>query len=161
MVLAAGPADCPNGEYIAAGAQDCSVHFWLMKTGEDLQMSGYPLKVRELAWNATSRYLATGGSAVSCALQDCSGDGPAGTEPIQLETHKEPITCLAYQHQGAFLASGGEDGLVANNVHARISSAAAGGTAKHTAAVSQLVWSADGRRLAVGTAEGTVVLYGM
>jgi WD40 repeat protein len=123
----------PNGEYIAAGAQDCSVHFWLMKTGEDLQMTGYPRKVREIAWDPTSRYLATGGADVSC-VWDCSGEGPANTEPIQLEAHKDYITCLAYQHQGAFLASGGDDGLVA-------------------------LWQPSQQRGVLSLAQGAVLLY--
>jgi WD40 repeat protein len=148
----------PNGEYIAAGGQDCSVHFWLMKTGEDLQMTGYPRKVREIAWDSTSRYLATGGADISC-VWDCSGDGPAGTEPIQLEAHKDFVACLAYQHRGEFLASGGEDGLVAlwrpSQQRGAIS------LAKHAGPVSQLAWSADDQRLAVGTANGAVVMYGV
>jgi WD40 repeat protein len=146
----------PNAEYIAAGGQDCSVHFWLMKTGEDLQMSGYPVKVRELAWDATSRYLATGGGPVPC-VWDCSGKGPAGTQPIQLDAHKDNVTCLAYQHQGAVLASGGEDGLVALWQPGKQDGTLA--LARHAAPVSQLLWSDDDRRLAVGTAEGGVLLY--
>lgn len=146
----------PNCEYIAAGAQDCTVHFWLLKTGEDLQMSGYPTKVRELAWEATSRYLATGGGPVSC-VWDFAGAGPAGTQPVQLEAHKDNITCLTYQHQGALLASGSEDGVVALWQPSKQQGALA--LARHSSAVSQLEWSADDQRLAVGTAEGGVGLY--
>jgi WD40 repeat protein len=146
----------PNGQYIAAGAQDCTVHFWLMKTGKDLMMAGYPTKIRELAWDAPSRFLATGGGPVSC-VWDCSGKGPAGTTPIQLEGHEDNITCLAYQHQGTYLASGGEDGLLAlwqpSKQHGSLA------LAKHPSAVSQLAWSTDDKRLAVATADGAVLLY--
>jgi WD40 repeat protein len=146
----------PSGAYIAAGGQDCSVHFWLIKTGSDLQMTGYPRKVRELAWDATSRYLATGGAEVSC-VWDCSGKGPAGTEPIQLEAHKDYISCLAYQHKGVYLASGGEDGQVA--LWKPSTQRGAISIVKHAAAVSQIAWSADDQRLAVGAADGAVLLY--
>jgi WD40 repeat protein len=146
----------PNGAYIAAGAQDCTVHFWVMKTGEDLQMAGYPRKIRELAWDPTSRYLATGGADVSC-VWDCSGAGPAGREPIQLEAHKDFITCLAYQHQGELLASGGEDGQVI--LWKPSSQRSAISIAKHDAPISQIVWSADDQRVAVGTASGAVLVY--
>ncbi|MSQ93788.1 MAG: WD40 repeat domain-containing protein [Gemmataceae bacterium] len=146
----------PNGEYLAAGTQDSSVHFWVMKTGEDLHMQGYLTKVRELAWDPTSRYLATGGAEV-CTVWDCSGAGPAGSEPIQLEAHKETITFLAYQRQGTLLASGGEDGLVALWQPGKQLGALA--LAKHDAPISQLAWSADDQRLAVGTADGNVLLY--
>jgi WD40 repeat protein len=146
----------PDAKYIAAGGQDCTVHFWELATGEDLQMSGYPRKIRELAWDPTSRYLATGGAELSC-VWDFSGEGPAGTEPIQLEAHKDYITCLAYQLHGQLLASGGEDGMVVlwqpNKQRGSLA------LAKHPAAISQLAWSADDQRLAVGTAEGGVLLY--
>jgi WD40 repeat protein len=152
LVLAWSP-DC---KFIAAGSQDCTVHFWELATGEDLQMQGYPNKVRELAWDATSRYLATGGADVAC-VWDFSGAGPAGTTPIQLEAHKDNITCLAYQHQGALLASGGEDGQVILWQPSKGQGSLA--IAKHAAPISQLAWSADDQRVAVGTAEGDVLLY--
>lgn len=151
LVLAWSP-DC---RHIAAGAQDCTVHFWELKTGEDLQMAGYPTKVRELAWDATSRYLATGGGPTPC-VWDFAGKGPAGSTPIQLEAHKDNVSCLTYQRQGALLASGGDDGLVALWQPSKQAGALA--LAKHASAISQLAWSADDQRLAVGTAEGGVVL---
>lgn len=146
----------PDGAYIAAGAQDCTVHFWRMKTGDDLQMAGYPTKVRELAWDARSRYLATGGGPSPC-VWDCSGNGPAGTTPAQLEGHNDNITCLAYQHHGEHLASGGEDGLLALWHPSRQQGSLA--LAKHAAAVSQLAWADDDKRLAVGAADGSVRLF--
>jgi WD40 repeat protein len=146
----------PNAEYIAAGAQDNSVHFWRMKTGEDLQMSGYPVKVRELSWDAQSRFLATGGGPTPC-VWDCSGKGPAGTEPIQLDAHQANVTCLAFQHRGALLASGGEDGLVALWQPGKQLGAAA--LVKHAEPIALLVWSADDQHLAVGTASGRVLIY--
>jgi len=148
----------PDAKHIAAGAQDCTVHFWLLETGEDLQMSGYPRKVRELAWDPTGRFLATGGADVSC-VWDFAGEGPAGSEPIQLEAHKDYINALAYQHQGELLASGGEDGQVILWMPSRQRGAVS--IAKHDAPVSQVAWSADDKRLAAGTEAGGVFLYGV
>jgi len=146
----------PDGKYIAAGAQDCSVHFWLMANGEDLQMTGYPVKVRELAWDETSRYLATGGGPVPC-VWDTSGKGPAGTQPLQFEAHKDNLTCLAFQPHGTYLASAGEDGLLALWQPGKQQGAIA--LAQHSSPSSQLLWSADSQQLVVGTAEGNVLLY--
>ena len=102
----------PDGKYIATGDQDSTVHFWIVKTGEDLMMSGYPTKVSELAWDYTSRYLATGGGSVPC-VWNVSGKGPAGTKPLQFKAHQAKVTALAFQHAGPILASAGADGLVA------------------------------------------------
>ena len=67
----------PDGKYIATGDQDSTVHFWIMSTGDDLQMSGYPTKVRgrrslavhegalaagvtSLVWAPNDQYIAVG-----------------------------------------------------------------------------------------------------
>ena len=101
----------PDGKHIATGDQDSTVHFWIMATGEDLQMSGYLTKVRELSWDATSRYLATGGGQ-EVTVWDCSGRGPAGTKPITLSGHQDFLSVVRFQHRGKLLASGCADGLV-------------------------------------------------
>ena len=67
---------------------------------------------RELSWDHTSRFLATGGGDPPC-VWDVSGKGPAGTKPRQLQAHQAKVTALAFQHAGPMLASGGADGQVA------------------------------------------------
>ena len=102
----------PDNRWVVAGTQDLAIQVWPMpfSEGEELAMSGYPGKVRELAWHASGRYLATGGSD-QVMVWDCGGKGPAGTTPRMLEGHLARITALAYQHRGHVLASGGQDGL--------------------------------------------------
>ncbi|HKB02190.1 MAG TPA: WD40 repeat domain-containing protein, partial [Gemmataceae bacterium] len=101
----------PDGNMLAGGAQDATVHFWYMKTGEDLQMAGYPNKVRELSWDPMSRFLATGGGE-AVVVWDCSADGPAGSKPLMFELHAKPLSAVAFQHRGPVLASGAPDGKV-------------------------------------------------
>jgi WD40 repeat protein len=143
----------PDGKYIATGDQDSTVHFWIVKSGEDLMMSGYPTKVRELAWDCTSRFLATGGGDVPC-VWDVSGKGPAGTKPIQLEGHKAQVTALAFQHAGPLLASAGADALVIlwhPGMHKR-----ALAQSRLDSAVTQAAWSPGDDSLGVGTESGDV-----
>lgn len=97
-----------DGRYIATGDQDCTVHFWHVKTGEDLQMAGYPAKVLQLGWDFSSRYLATGGSDV-VTIWDCKRS-PEGTKPRGCEGHDDLIAALAYQHRGDLLVSGDRAG---------------------------------------------------
>lgn len=146
----------PDGKYIATGDQDATVHIWIVKSAEDLMMSGYPTKVRELSWDHTSRWLATGGGVVPC-VWDVSGKGPAGTKPLQFEGHEANVTALAFQHAGPILASAGADGLVAlwqPGKHKRPLA-----QATHRAAITQIAWSPDDRRLALGTDAGTVAVH--
>ncbi len=145
----------PDGNYIATGDQDSTVHFWITETGQDLQMWGYPTKVRELAWNHTSRYLATGGSE-NAIVWDCAGKGPEGTEPTTLAGHEDWLSILAYQHHGAMLASAGHDGLLMlwlpNQQKEELAYFA------YPTPISQMAWLPNDRRIAVGTDDGTVEL---
>jgi WD40 repeat protein len=145
----------PNGAMLATGDQDSTVHFWYANSGEDLQMWGYPTKVKELSWDKFSRFLATGGGPAVC-IWDCSGAGPAGSKPEMLSVHEEPITSLAYQHQGFLLASGAQDKLVI--IWAPKASTKPRGFTRLPSACTILRWSPDDTALAVGCGDGTVAM---
>lgn len=148
----------PDGKCLAGGAQDASVHFWYVKTGKDLEMSGYPQKVRELAWDATGTYLATGGGNLA-TVWDCSGKGPAGSKPLSFELHEEPLSCLAFQNRGPLLASACTGGILAlwlPGGSKRVLS-----QTKMEAGISQVAWSANDARIAVGGETGAVALFSL
>ena len=73
----------PDRRYLVHGNQDATVHCWVLANGKDAQMWGYPTKVRELAWDHTSRYLASGGGPV-VVVWDYTGKGPQGSKPLML-----------------------------------------------------------------------------
>jgi WD40 repeat protein len=148
----------PNGQFVATGDQDATVHFWFASTGQDLQMWGYPTKVRELSWDARSRYLATGGGPV-VTIWDCSGQGPEGTTPVQLEGHEDNLTVVAFQHAGPLLASAGADGRVIVWQPPKSTKPLAG--AQFNAEITQLAWSPDDKLLSAGTASGEVVVMAL
>ena len=144
----------PNGDYLATGDQDSTVHFWHTESGDDLQMWGYHTKVRELSWDSTSRYLATGGGA-SVVVWDCSGKGPEGSKPLLLEAHKANLSTIAFQNNGFLLASAGHDGRLClwsinNGGEQPI------GLIKYDSPISQLAWASDDHSLVIGTASGQV-----
>lgn len=143
---------------LAHGNQDATVHFWYAETAEELQMSGYATKVRELSWDPTSRYLATGGGPAVC-VWDCGGDGPQGSTPRMLEGHAEDATvsAVAFQHRGPLLACAGDDGRVSvwRPTHPKQPLV---GTVAADAAVCGLAWSPDDRRVAYATESGAVAV---
>jgi WD40 repeat protein len=148
----------PDGNVLAHGNQDATVHFWYYDSGHDLQMHGYPTKVRELTWDFSSRFLATGGGPTAC-VWDCGGPkGPEGSAPQMLEGHDETLTAVAYQFRGYLLASAGGDGRVllwqpGNKKEPKI-----GQHQFDDGEASVLAWSPDDKLLVAGSGGGTVVV---
>ena len=94
----------PDGEIVACGSQDNSVHFWRRSTEQDAMMSGYPGKPSALAFDDAGTLLATGGGD-DVTVWSFRGGGPEGTRPGVLEHHVQPVTTLAFARRGMRLAS--------------------------------------------------------
>jgi len=101
----------PNGDIVVCGSQDNSVHFWRRSTEQDAEMTGYPGKPSQLAFDKSGTVLATGGSE-RVTVWSFLGDGPEGTIPGELSLHSESISNLSFSNRGMFLASGARDGSV-------------------------------------------------
>jgi WD40 repeat protein len=141
----------PDGKFIAGGGQDASVHFWYVKDGKDLEMTGYPQKVRELSWDVSSTYLATGGGDL-VTVWNCTGKGPAGSTPISLAFHEAALSVLAFQNRGPLLASACSGGMLAfwfPGGPKRVLS-----HTKLDVGISQLAWAPNDARIAVGGEAG-------
>lgn len=150
----------PDGSILAHGNQDSTVHFWYYDEARDLQMWGYQTKVRELAWDYTSRYLATGGGAVVC-IWDCQAGpgGPEGSKPQMLEGHEGNLTALGYQARGFLLASAGLDGRVLLWQPTNRRGPQVGDFKFPSGEASSLAWSGDDKSLAAGSGSGTVAVF--
>jgi WD40 repeat protein len=152
----------PDGKILAHGNQDSTVHFWYYDAARDLQMWGYRTKVRELAWDFSSRYLATGGGPVVC-IWDCQAgpNGPEGSKPTMLVGHDEEanITSLAYQSRGFLLASAGLDGKVLLWQPTNRRGAQVGAFQFQGGEASLVAWSPDDKSLAAGCGTGAVAVF--
>jgi WD40 repeat protein len=148
----------PDARYIATGEQDASVHFWIVASGKDLQMTGYPTKIRELAWDRQGRFLATGGGP-EVAVWDCGGRGPAGSDPIILPGHEQRVSALAFQHKGPRLVSGGGEGRLVLWQPGAPNPLV--GATLLSAAVTATQWSADDRDILVSLKDGAVFSVGL
>lgn len=98
----------PDDRVIACGAQDCSIHFWRLPSGNDSFMQGYRSKPKALSWSSDSTLLATSGESI-VTVWDFAGRGPEGTDPLMLSSHLDLITDLSFQSRGTRLVSGGKD----------------------------------------------------
>ncbi|MGH7293554.1 MAG: WD40 repeat domain-containing protein, partial [Polyangiaceae bacterium] len=146
----------PDEKVVAAGSQDCSVHFWRLATEQDSQMTGYTFKPRALAWDARSSLLATGGDATITAW-DFSGSGPEGSAPLQLEGHKTLATHLAFSPRKAVLASASKDGSVLLWAPRRAKTPLAYGFLDDE--VTGIAWHPEHRSLAAIDAGGNVLCW--
>lgn len=148
----------PDGDIVACGSQDNSVHFWRRSTEEDSMMSGYPGKPSALAFDASGTLLATGGGD-TVTVWSFQGGGPEGTIPGVLELHVQAITALTFTHSGRRLASGGRDGAVVVWSLQEDGEGGPLGAALVEGVVSKLYWRPDGRALAALDAEGNVTSW--
>jgi WD40 repeat protein len=152
----------PDGKILAHGNQDSTVHFWYYDDARDLQMWGYRTKVRELSWEFSSRYLATGGGPVVC-IWDCQAgpNGPEGSKPTMLVGHDEEsnLTALAYQARGFLLASAALDGKVLLWQPTNRKGTQVGEFQFLGGEASVLAWALDDKSLAAGCGSGAVAVF--
>lgn len=147
----------PDARHLAAGCQDGAVHVWITATGKDMEMSGYPIKVKELSWSSDSRYLATGGGNEPI-LWDFSGKGPQGSKPIVLEPHAQPLADAAFHPSENIVAVGDQSGIVTVwSIQGKKAVPLA--AAARLSAVSRLAWAPTGRMLASVHASGELCVW--
>ncbi len=142
----------PDNRWLVSGNQDPSVHLWLPEQDQEFHMSGYEGKVKHLAFDHTSRWLATSGGSDAC-IWDCSGAGPEGRAPLMLP-HDAPVCALAFQHSHGLLATASQDGGLVLWSPERKQPLRA--TVRMPAAATKLAWSPDDQFLAVGAENGSV-----
>jgi len=146
-----------NGELLAHGNQDSTVHFWFVKTAKPLQMYGFPTKVRELDFDPFNRFLATGGGAALC-VWDCSGPGPEGRKPAMFlnDEQEDLLTGCRWQRLGAKVAATFADGAV--KVWQPAAKGQLIGQDRTDEEAVLPTWSPQDRQLAVGSSTGQVVV---
>ena len=150
----------PDGDIVACGSQDNSVHFWRRSTEQDSMISGYPGKPSALAFDDTGTLLATGGGD-EVTVWSFQGKGPEGTQPGVLEHHDDTVTTLAFARRGMRLASGSRDASV---VVWSLGSDGQGepiGAAPVVDLVAALCWRPDGGALAALDAQGGATVWRM
>jgi len=145
----------PDGRRLACGMQDMTVWVWDTEARQGAAMTGYGRKVRELAWSADGRWLATGGGRVPVVWR-YDGDGFQADGQVELRGHDGPIVWAGFQPGGSLLATAGEDGLVIlwelpndQPLTAATVSEPAGACA----------WSPDGTMIVLGGETGRVAVF--
>ena len=145
----------PDGRWLVAGCQDNAVHLWAPAEDNELHMSGYETKLKELSFSLDSKWLATGGGRDAC-VWDCTGQGPEGREPLLLP-HSARVCAVAFQNRHGRLATGSTDGVFTLWDPSRKNPLIA--EARMPSAVTKFAWSPDDTLLAVGTEKGALFVF--
>jgi WD40 repeat protein len=149
----------PDGGYVVTGAQDQSVHIWRTKSGEDLEMSGFPTKVKSLAFRGDGKKLVTAAGHF-LIVWDFNGKGPGGKQGTVIEGHVAPITDVIYLrgwNKGREIASVGRDGRLC--LWAPETAAQPVHVTRLQDPLTKLAVARDDRLLAVGGADGQVFAF--
>ncbi len=150
------PHPSPDGQILASGCQDDSVHFWRLETGRDSQMSGYPAKPAHLDWSADSLLLATSAGHAVLVWSFADG-GPEGTQPDVLQVNEAPISAMAFHPRAPLLLTGAEDGTLLLWEPGTDPTPMA--MATMIGGVSTVSWLSDESHFVAGDDQGTVGLF--
>lgn len=147
----------PDARWLVTGDQTPSVHLYDFTRDYPLHIQGYETKVKALAFNSSSRKLATGGGPLVTVWPLTGKTGPEGVVPRQLEGHTADALTLAYRRGQDLLASGGADGRVI--LFAPDSSPQPRAGARLGSPVTVVAWHPAEPLLAAATESGRVVLF--
>lgn len=146
----------PNAKVLASGCQGGAVQAWQLPGGEDFFMSGYATKIRQLVWDSSSRYLATGGG-VEVVIWDFSGSGPTGTRPRIFFGHNEFVSALSFAPSELKIVSGDYQGTLLMRDFEQGDIKAS--YAVNDSAVSQICFFPDGKSFLAGFTSGEIKCF--
>jgi WD40 repeat protein len=142
----------PDADYLITAMQENALHGWRLPEKIDLRMDGYPTKTRSFSWDKRGRWLATSGANASIVWPFVGKLGPQGKAPLQPGERQAVVTAVAFHPSEEVLAIGYADGAAmavrfADQLGIELDEPGEG-------AVTALVWSADGKRIAIGDEAG-------
>ncbi len=144
----------PDGRFVVTSMQENALHGWRVTDRANMRMSGYPSRVKSLAWSADGFWLATSG-ADSCVVWPFrEKDGPMNKAPRECAVRKAKISKVAFHPKVLMLAVGYEDGWI---LLCRLADAGETLVRRPDAMrdpISALAWSPDGQRLLFATSGG-------
>lgn len=141
--------------FVVTTMQEPQLHGWRLEDGQHMRMSGYPGKVRSIAWTQGGKFLATSGAAEAILWPFTGKNGPMGVNPTMIAPAARAgikVTQVAAHPSSPVVAVGFGDGLI---LLARIEDGAEILLREPDGdAVSAMAWRADGKAFLFGTEAG-------
>lgn len=144
----------PDGKYLASGNLDNTLMIWAWDSPYPWRMTGFPAKVRHLAWasaNKSAAPMVAAASGIGIVVWRKQRTDEEGWTSRIFDLHQGKIAAIAFQPGSTLLASAAEDGQVilwhkAKQLGQILEGADQG--------FSTLAWSPQGNLLAAGGAQG-------
>lgn len=144
----------PDGRFLVSSMQEGALHGWRLSDAKDMRMSGYPSKVKSLAFLSKGQMLATSGAPGAVLWPFTGPNGPMGKEAVEIGFDETTLlTRVAAAPSGSVLAAGLADGRVWT---AELQGRGLSFVKRDKGPpITALAVSADGRRLAWGDEAGS------
>jgi WD40 repeat protein len=102
----------PDNKFLVTAMQEPALHGWRLADNKHMRMTGYPSRVKSMAWSLGGKFLATSGADAVIMWPFGSKDGPMGKEPAMLAPLQAKVTAVACHPKQDVLAAGYDDGTV-------------------------------------------------
>jgi WD40 repeat protein len=149
-----------DGRFVVTSMQENALHGWRLEDKAHMRMTGYPAKTRSMCWSHDGAWLATSGAEAAIIWPFSGREGPMGKAPRECGVRPVRVGQVAFHPAALVLALGYEDGCVmlvrlTDASELLVCAPAAGKDKTHAlGAISALAWDQEGRRLAIGGADG-------
>jgi WD40 repeat protein len=131
---------------------EAALHGWRLADAKHMRMTGYPGRVRSMAWTPGGKALATSGADCVILWPFASKDGPMGKEPAMLAPLPTKVSMVACHPSTDVMAAGYADGTV---LMVRLDDGAEILVRRRDGvAITGLAWNAKGTTLAYATENG-------
>lgn len=109
-----GLAFSPDGRFLLATMHESFVHGWRLEDGKHFRMTGYPAKVKDWAWSASRRWLATSGAFSAIVWPFDGAEGPIGCSALEIGASRGEalVTAVACHPRDETIAIGYADGAL-------------------------------------------------
>jgi len=108
-----GLAWSPDGKFLMSAMQENQLHGWRLVDDKNLNMGGYPAKVKAMAFLAKGQMLATSGANGMVVWPFAGASGPMGKQAAEVGFDETTLVArVAATPQGGRVAAGLEDGRV-------------------------------------------------
>ena len=150
----------PDGRFIVSSMQEGQLHGWRLSDVKNMQMGGYPAKVKSMTFLYNGMIMATSGSNGAVVWPFGGGNGPMGKQASEVAYDEAGFTSrVAALPARTLLAVGRDDGRIGvmnlqENRMEKVREA-------RGAAISALALSADGGRVAWGDEDGNAGVAGL